>query len=165
MYPSIHSLRSPHLIYSRVLPQQVRNRIVRRLLLEILIPHARVAEPRERIRHPTDGVPKVPHGDAHAVLGVEARLRRVGVHGALESLRRRVVRELDPDVELGEGRLDAQLVEHLVCGFLLVVGGRSADGVVGLQTDTVDGDLALDEVLDCRGIVRGSFRLSINVRA
>lgn len=131
----------------RIRPQQIRHRIIRRLLLEILIPDTRVAEARKRIRHPAYGVPKVPHGDSNAVLRVETRLGGISVDGALERLRRGVVRELDSDVELGEGGLETQLVEHFVGGFLLVVGGGATDGVVGLEADAVDGDAAFEEVL------------------
>ena len=63
-----------------------------------------------------------------------------------------VVRELDSDVEFCKGGLETELVEELVCGFLLVVGGGATDGVVGLEADAVDGDAAFDEVL-CWGVL------------
>jgi hypothetical protein len=98
------------------------------------------------LRNVTCLIRVIPDGDANAPLDSLASLD----HGLIVLLLLLKLLgsdgELHPDIELGDGYVDAEVREPLEV--LLDGGGDAADDEVTLRADTVDGDPLALEVLD-----------------
>lgn len=131
----------------RLRNQHIADRKVRWLPLQIIIEQACIPVSWECRWNPRDRVPEIPHRNTNTALLIHARPHTLGIHRRLQCLLGGVVREIDTHIELGECGLESELSEEIQSGADVGVSGCAADGEMGLQTDTVDRDAALDVVL------------------
>lgn len=141
--------------------QRIQNPIIRRLLLQILIPRTSSSIPLERIRHPRVLIRPIPDSNTHTSLRISTSPDKTRIIRLLLRQIPILSRRLHAHIQLGVCNLDIQRRVGLERAGQIFSARGVADGEVALQTDAVDlgvvGFDQFDDVLRGGCFVAGVF--------
>ena len=134
------------------LTQRIQNPIIRRLLLQTLIPRTSSSIPLERIRHPRVLIRPIPNRNTHAALRISTSPDKTRIIRLLLLQIRILSRGLHAHIQLGVCNLNIQRRVGLERAGQIFPARGVADGEVALQTDAVDlGVVGFDQFDDVLG--------------
>ena len=149
------------------LTQRIQNPIIRRLLLQTLIPRTSSSIPLERIRHPRVLNRPIPNRNTHAALRISTSPDKTRIIRLLLLQIRILSRGLHAHIQLGVCNLNIQRRVGLERAGQIFPARGVADGEVALQTDAVDlGVVGFDQFDDVLGggcFVAGVFNAVVVV--